>query len=277
MLAAWLAAVEDQVVADPFGAWADPERAASLVVPAPPDAVCRALLATGPTPAPHGWAAAWRDAEGAAQGAIDGVLSSHAEATEPGVARTVTAALGAGDTVFAANSMPVRDVEWYGSPHMACRVAANRGANGIDGLVSTTLGLAAGSGGRTVGLLGDLAFVHDSGGLLWATRRGVRCCFVVVDNDGGGIFSFLPQADLDADRFERLFGTPHGIDLAALAAVHGIAATVVDRAAGVGPALRERLARGGVGLVVVRTDRAGNVAVHDELVGAVAEALDHLA
>jgi 2-succinyl-5-enolpyruvyl-6-hydroxy-3-cyclohexene-1-carboxylate synthase len=272
--AGWAASVDDHVVVDPHGAWTDPDRTAAVLLAAPPDAVCHAIVAAEPAPAPSGWADAWAAAEGAAQKAVDGVLAAHPEATEPGVARAVTSALGAADTLVVASSMPIRDVEWYGNPAASCRVVANRGANGIDGAVSTALGVACGSSGRTVALLGDLAFLHDSGGLLWSRRRGVGCCFVVVDNDGGGIFSFLPQAQLATDQFERLWGTPHGVDLAALAAVHGIPAVHVRAADAVEPALAAALGRGGVELVVVRSDRAANVAVHDELVAAVGAALD---
>ena len=206
---------------------------------------------------------------------MDGVLAGHRELTEPGVARTLTAALLPSDLLFVASSMPVRDVEWYGSPAMACAVAANRGANGIDGLVSTALGAAAGrTGAWTVALLGDLAFLHDAGGLLGAARRGVDCCYVVVDNDGGGIFGFLPQGGLPAEQFERLWATPHGVELPALAAVHGIPAVTLDGAAALTGALDDARQAGGVRLVHVRTDRAANVAVHDELTAAVARALE---
>jgi 2-succinyl-5-enolpyruvyl-6-hydroxy-3-cyclohexene-1-carboxylate synthase len=274
VLAAWAATIEEHVVADPFGAWIDPERTASWVVAASPESLCHAIVAAGPEPATRSWTEAWAAAEGAAQGAIDHVLAAHPEVTEPGVARAVTSALEGRDTLVVASSMPVRDVEWYGSPVTAGRVVANRGANGIDGVVSTALGVAAGSSGRTIALLGDLAFLHDSGGLLWASRRGAPCCVVVLDNNGGGIFSFLPQAALPTDQFERLWGTPHGIDLTALAAVHGIPAVTVSTADGLDAAIGEALKRGGVEVVVARSDRAANVAVHDELVAAVCAALD---
>ncbi|HVF33468.1 MAG TPA: thiamine pyrophosphate-binding protein, partial [Acidimicrobiales bacterium] len=197
------------------------------------------------------------------------------EATEPGVARALTSALSADETLFVSSSMPSRDVEWYGHPSSAPRVHANRGANGIDGIVSSALGCAVASGpSPTVCLLGDLAFLYDAGGLLGAAGRGVTCTFVVVDNGGGGIFSFLPQAAaLPVERFEQLFGTPQSVDLVALAAAHGLRAVVVDRAADVAPAVRASIATGGVGLVVVRTDRTANVAVHDELHAAVAAAV----
>jgi 2-succinyl-5-enolpyruvyl-6-hydroxy-3-cyclohexene-1-carboxylate synthase len=110
--------------------------------------------------------------------------------------------------------------------------------------------------------------LHDGNGLLGAARRAIDLTVVVVDNDGGGIFSFLPQAStLPADRFEQLFGTPHGVDPAALAAVHGIPTVPWDD-------LGDALSAGrGVRLIHVRTDRAANVAVHDELNGAVVAAL----
>jgi 2-succinyl-5-enolpyruvyl-6-hydroxy-3-cyclohexene-1-carboxylate synthase len=102
--------------------------------------------------------------------------------------------------------------------------------------------------------------------------RGLDATFVVVDNDGGGIFSFLPQADAAPDYFERLFGTPHGIDLGALARVHGVAVDEVEKAADLIPALDAAVAAGGVRVVLVRTDRALNVTRHREVWAAVATA-----
>ena len=126
------------------------------------------------------------------------------------------------------------------------------------------------AGPAHVALLGDLAFLHDAGGLLGAGRRDVDCTIVVVDNDGGGIFSFLPQAELVApDRFETLFGTPHGLDLARLATAYGVPVTRVERLDELPPALEGR----GVRVVLVRTERAANVAVHREINDAVVAAL----
>ena len=117
--------------------------------------------------------------------------------------------------------MPVRDLEWFGGPARGAH--ANRGANGIDGVVSTALGVALRRPTRSSRSSATSRFVHDGGALTALAGRGVDLRIVVVDNDGGGIFSFLPQADeLAGERFEQLFGTPHGTDIVALAAAHGL-------------------------------------------------------
>jgi 2-succinyl-5-enolpyruvyl-6-hydroxy-3-cyclohexene-1-carboxylate synthase len=153
------------------------------------------------------------------------------------------------------------------------RFLANRGVNGIDGFVSTVLGAATASSGPTVALLGDLCLLHDANGLSGAADRGIDATFVVLDNDGGGIFSFLPQAELP-DHFELLFGTPHGVDLAALASMHGVPAQRVEKAGEVVPAIEAAIAAGGVRFVIVPTERADNVTRHREAWAAVAAALD---
>jgi 2-succinyl-5-enolpyruvyl-6-hydroxy-3-cyclohexene-1-carboxylate synthase len=217
------------------------------------------------------WLAAWREAGATARAAVDRALDDEAGATEPGVARDLVAALPAGTELVVSSSMPVRDVEWFAEPRGGVRVHANRGANGIDGVVSTAVGIAVGTRRPTVLLTGDLAFLHDSNGLLGAAARGIDLVVVVVDNDGGGIFSFLPQANvLDPVPFEVLFGTPHGLDLVALAQAYGVPARAVDT---VDEAVVDALSAGGVQVLVVRTDRTANVAVHDRVLAAVAAAL----
>jgi 2-succinyl-5-enolpyruvyl-6-hydroxy-3-cyclohexene-1-carboxylate synthase len=158
------------------------------------------------------------------------------------------------------------------------RVLANRGANGIDGVVSTAVGVALAGGGPTGLLVGDLAFLHDTNGLLGLPGRGVDLVTVVLDNDGGGIFSFLPQARaVPLERFEQLFGTPHGVDLVAVAEAHGVPAERVATRAGLQAAVAGALTRGGPRVVVVDTDRDANVAVHGELNAAVGQALERAA
>jgi 2-succinyl-5-enolpyruvyl-6-hydroxy-3-cyclohexene-1-carboxylate synthase len=276
VLADWLSSSgAEQLAVEAHGVWRDPDRLLDSLLVGEPADVCGALAGLRPKPAPAGWSGLWAAAEGAAQEAIGGVLAGHREITEPGVARTLLSCLPAGSALVVASSMPVRDVEWYGAPRPEVEVMANRGANGIDGMVSTVLGAAAGTAGRpTVGLLGDLAFLHDAGGLVGAASRGLDAVLVVVDNQGGGIFSFLPQArSVAAPLAERLFGTPHDLDLVALAGVHGLAASEVTAADGLAPAVGAGLAAGGVRVIVVRTDRSANVAVHDEIHAAVSAAL----
>jgi 2-succinyl-5-enolpyruvyl-6-hydroxy-3-cyclohexene-1-carboxylate synthase len=183
--------------------------------------------------------------------------------------------LPAGAHLVVASSMPIRDVEWFADRRDDVTVHANRGANGIDGTISTGIGVALVSGRPTAILLGDIAFLHDSTALIGVQQRDVNLTIVVIDNDGGGIFSFLPQASaLAGDRFEQLFGTPHGVKVEELAAVHGIASLTVDAPEALAPALRATADAEGTWLVVARTDRAENVRVHDDLNAAVAAALE---
>jgi 2-succinyl-5-enolpyruvyl-6-hydroxy-3-cyclohexene-1-carboxylate synthase len=225
-------------------------------------------------PPPAGWLDRWLALDAAAGDAIAAVLADHPEPTEPGTARALLADLPAGAHLVVSSSMPVRDLEWYARPRPDVTVHANRGANGIDGVLSTATGAALATGAPTACLLGDVAFLHDSNALIGIARRGVDLTVVVVDNDGGGIFSFLPQASrLPADRFEQLFGTPHGVRPEHLAAAHGLLSITVESADALPTALGAARAGGGVHVVVVRTDRAANVKLHEELHSAVAEAV----
>jgi len=257
------------------GSWVDPDRTGELLVTGDPGAWAAGLLdgLDGVAPVDGGrWLASWAAAELAAQAAIDRVLTGGCP-SDPLVARAVAAALPADATLVVSSSMPVRDLEWYAAARDDLRVLANRGANGIDGVTSTAVGVAA-TGGRTALLIGDLAFLHDANGLLGLASSGLDLTVVVVDNRGGAIFSFLPQqTSLPAARFEQLFGTPQDVHLAGLAAAHGLAAVTVHDADLVGPTVRGLVAGGGANVVIVETDRAANVAVHDELHAAVAAAI----
>jgi 2-succinyl-5-enolpyruvyl-6-hydroxy-3-cyclohexene-1-carboxylate synthase len=292
VLGGWLASCSAagavQVLVDPNWAWRDPGRDADIVMSAAPDHVMEALLLRVPAgdgggrsawAAPSEWSASWAQAELSAQRAITRVLSEHREATEPGVARSLYAWSPPGSTVVASSSMPVRDLEWFAAPRSdPPRVLANRGANGIDGVASTTLGVAAaaaGTGGPVVGLLGDLAFLHDSTALVRGRREpALAAVLVVVDNGGGGIFSFLPPAsELDEALFERVFSTPQRIDVAELARAAGCDTIEVSGSSELPAQLDSALAhagRRGPAVVVVRTERKANVALHGELEAEVA-------
>ncbi len=266
----WLDPGVEQVLVDPDGRWLDPQHAASRRI-----AGSVAITFTGDVdPA---WRDSWLDAEKRARDAIDATLDSFDSPFDGRVARDVAAALPADATLFVASSMPVRELEYCMAARPDLRVVANRGANGIDGTVSTVLGLAAARDAGAppvVGIVGDLAFLHDTNGLLGSARRGLDATFVLLDNDGGGIFSFLPQADaLEPARFETLFGTPQGVDLEALCGLHDIAVTRVTDPAALVPALHDSIVAGGVRVLRVPTDRAENVARHRDLWAAVAAAL----
>jgi len=266
------------VLVDPAGRWLDPARRADALVTAAPDALLRTWQEELP-PAEAGWLTRWQRAEASAQRAISTVLGRHPEVTEPGLARDLTTHLPDGAALVVSSSMPIRDVEWFALPRQGLQLHANRGANGIDGVTSTALGVAlAGAGRPTACLLGDLAFLHDSGALAGLAARPCALTLVVIDNHGGGIFSFLPQAtQLPPDRFEQLFGTPQPVDLKALAAAHGIPVTEVTIAAGLEPALAKATSAGGVRILLARTDRTTNVAIHQELAAAVGAALEQRA
>jgi 2-succinyl-5-enolpyruvyl-6-hydroxy-3-cyclohexene-1-carboxylate synthase len=268
----WLDPAMPQVHVDPDGTWLDPGHAVSGRLLADPEPLLAALTGAIGTSAPTDWRDAWSTAESRARDAVDALLDSWPQPFEGRVARDVAHATPEGGALVVASSMPVRDVESFAAARAGLAYFANRGVNGIDGFVSTALGIAsARADAPTVALLGDLCLLHDTNGLLGAADRGVDVTFVVVDNAGGGIFSFLPQA-ADSTHFESLFGTPQPVDVAALVAVHGIPTTEVGAADELAPALERSIATGGVNVVRVRTDRADNVTRHREVWAAVAAA-----
>jgi 2-succinyl-5-enolpyruvyl-6-hydroxy-3-cyclohexene-1-carboxylate synthase len=161
-------------------------------------------------------------------------------------------------------------VEWYTAPRDGLSVFSNRGANGIDGVTSTAIGVALSTKAPTALLIGDVAFLHDSAALIALVRRDIDLTLVIVDNDGGGIFSFLPQATaVESSRFEQLYGTPHGTNISALLAAHGISSVVVESAGELAAAVNDP----SVQAVIVSTDRAHNVVVHQVIHAAVQRAL----
>ncbi len=273
----WLAGSRaEQVLVDANGAWWDPDRTAEFIVRSMPDAFSAAFDWADLSPAPPDWLSAWTHAEQAAQQAMQTVFDDELDGMcEPAIARHLTRILPEGSILVVSSSMPVRDVEWFGAVRSGLRVLANRGANGIDGVTSTVLGAAASdASGPVVGLIGDLAFLHDSTALLTAASGRVDVMLVVIDNHGGAIFEFLPQAGaIDRDRFEQLFGTPQQVDLAALVAAHGIAVTEVRSLAQLEMEVKQHAYGHGARVLIAHTDRRANVEVHERINRKVAAAV----
>ena len=212
------------------------------------------------------WLARWTHANERAETQIEAVLAD-APLSEPGLARLIAEHLADEVGLVVSSSMPVRDLEWFGGPR--ARAHANRGANGIDGVIATALGRVL-LGQPTVLLIGDIAFVHDASALTGLAQRASDLRIIVIDNGGGGIFSFLPQAAaLPPERFEQLFGTPHGTDIVGLARAHGVAAHTATEPGEV----LEAIARPGPSVTRVVCDRHDNVAIHERLNAAVAAGL----
>jgi 2-succinyl-5-enolpyruvyl-6-hydroxy-3-cyclohexene-1-carboxylate synthase len=263
---AWLRTARQQVVIDPYADWADPTRTVAEVLPAVP--------AVGTTQAREtAWLLAWRKADDAACAAVAAVLEEDDRLSEPRVARDLGAAVPAGSLLVAGSSRPIRDLDGYLRPRDGLRIVGNRGASGIDGLVSTAVGAALAhqrtGGGPAYALIGDLAYLHDRNGLIIGPDEPrPDLTVVVVDNHGGGIFSLLPQADVPG--FERVFGTPHGVDLAADCAAVGVPYLEVRTAEQLREVLRPAP---GLRVVRVRTDRAATAALHRRLHAAVSRRL----
>jgi 2-succinyl-5-enolpyruvyl-6-hydroxy-3-cyclohexene-1-carboxylate synthase len=266
------------VVAQGPGHWADPARSATDVAPAvrvqgdSEGGTGRRVGGGGPGAAGTPWLASWRAADAAAAAAAAAILDAGEDLSEPRLARDLAAALPDGALLWAASSLPIRDLDQQMAPRAGLRVLASRGASGIDGMTSAAAGAALAhqraGGGPAAALVGDLAFLHDAPGLFTGPGEPrPDLVLVVANNDGGGIFSLLEQAEHDGP-FERVFGTPHGARLGSLAAAAGLPAVTVDRACDLGGALRG----GGIRVVEVRTSREAGAALRRKLRAACTEA-----
>jgi 2-succinyl-5-enolpyruvyl-6-hydroxy-3-cyclohexene-1-carboxylate synthase len=264
-LRAWLARTE-QLVIDPHATWHEPTRAAQSIVAADPALTCAELAESLSVERDPGWLEDWR----AAEDLVAPALAAVPDPFEPKVWAALAGALPEGATAWISSSMPIRDVEsFFPSVGTHIRFLANRGANGIDGVVSSAAGAALACDDRRAWLLtGELALLHDVGGLLAATRAGARLTVVCANNGGGGIFDFLPLAEHGAGAtFEEHVITPSGVDLRVLAELAGIEHRTASTPEEVCAAAADP------GLVEVRTDRAESVRLHRELYARVAERL----
>jgi 2-succinyl-5-enolpyruvyl-6-hydroxy-3-cyclohexene-1-carboxylate synthase len=269
-LRAWLAASgASEIVIDPHGGWNEPTNRAAAILRADPTELASgwaARLEKEPRAAPE----SWQGPERAAQAVIETELGNAAPISEPALHRALGAAHRDGDLVYTASSMPIRDQEAFLAPGDADALfLCNRGANGIDGLVSSGIGAAEASGRPTTIVTGDLGLLHDVGGLAALREISAPVRIVVIDNDGGGIFHFLPQQGaLAGEEFETLLGTPRGVDPAKAAALFDLPHRRLESLSDLSGALAA-----GTGLIEVRTDRGANVAAHRDLTRRVHDAL----
>lgn len=265
---------------DPYGRVLDQVQQAHRVLHVDPQwlatRLCVDLL---PSSGATGWLSRWLEANAMAKAAVTQACSSAPTLWEGDIARRVVSHLPDGATLMAASSMPIRDVDAFGG-HGTKRISciANRGANGIDGLLATSFGVAMHAAGPVVTLIGDVATLHDVGGLLsshvlLANRPDANVTIVLINNGGGGIFSFLPIAKFDA-YFEPLFITPQNVEFKALAQAYGLDYTVVRDVPGFEQALGDALARPGVKMVEVIVDREDNVRRHKDLWHHISQALE---
>jgi len=253
---------------------------AAITAAALADAV--ATLPGPASPLAHAWLDGWLAADHAADAALRAwlaVVEERGEAFEGAPFAHLGELLPDGAILWAGSSMPVRDLDaWLPGSARAIRPLANRGANGIDGVVSSALGAGAAGVGHVALVVGDLSFLHDLNALVAARLHGLSATIVLVNNDGGGIFSFLPQAVADAPgvglpaHYEELFGTPHGVELGPIVGALGAVHRPVE-ARGLRAALAESLVATGVNVLELRTERARNVELHREAAAAVVAAL----
>ena len=263
-LRAWLARAE-QVVLDPHLTWHEPTRTAQWIAAADPALTCADLAETISVPVNPSWLEGWR----AADELVAPALADATDPLEPKMWAALATSLPEAATVWVSSSMPIRDVEtFFPSVSNPIRFLANRGANGIDGVVSSAAGAALAEGGRAWLLTGELALLHDIGGLLAASRAGAELTVVCANNGGGNIFDFLPLAEHGAGAtFEEHVVTPSGVELSRVAALAGME----HRTASTPDEVREAAAE--PGLVEFRTDRADNVRAHREVYARVSERL----
>jgi 2-succinyl-5-enolpyruvyl-6-hydroxy-3-cyclohexene-1-carboxylate synthase len=273
-----------QVIIDGHGGWEEPTQLASSLVHANPAALCQYLHAAltqrykSEEIQPflqQEWLATWQGADRIAQQTIQRVMQDFTELFEGRVFIELAGLLPGGATLYTGNSMPVRDMDtFFWCNQHSIRIMGNRGANGIDGVISSALGASAVASQNepTVLVVGDLSFFHDLNGLLAARLYPLNLTIVLINNDGGGIFSFLPQAAYP-EHFEELFGTPTGLDFRLAVQMYGGEYQKIEDWEQFRRAVNRGLHSGGLHVVEVPTERASNVSMHRKLWERVGDAL----
>ncbi len=259
--------------------WDDPSHLVSRMLRVSPVALCAGLaeaLEARPSRGSDAWMEGWARADRAAAAALHDAMQAEARLFEPRATATLAGLLGADGLLHVSNSMPIRDLDSVlGVRSEGPVVHCNRGANGIDGVLSTALGAAAVHGGRTALLIGDLALLHDIGGLFAVARHGLDVVIVVLHNDGGGIFSFLPIAEHgESVSYDDLYRVSHGLDFERVAALYGLGFLRVDSWKAYAAGLGRALDRGGAWLIEVPVDADENLVHYRALLRGAAAAAE---
>ncbi len=264
------------VIIDGHGGWEEPTQLASELIHANPAALCQSLLTALDqhdkseeieSSVSQEWLTTWQDADKVTRQTLQNVIQDFNELFEGRVFTELGRLLPDGTTLYAGNSMPVRDLDtFFWCSENRIRIMGNRGASGIDGVVSSALGASAGAGQNepTVLVLGDLSFFHDLNGLLAARLYQLNLTVVLINNDGGGIFSFLPQRAYP-EHFEQLFGTPTGLDFRLAVQMYGGQFQKVDTWEQFRKTVSRGLNTGGLHVIEVPTERTSNVKMHRQL------------
>jgi len=272
------------LVIDGHAGWEEPTQLASKLIHADPAALCQGLLKAleqhgEELPVSQAWVSRWQEADRVTRQTMETAIHNFDELFEGRVFNELADLLPNDTTLYVGNSMPVRDLDtFFHCTGERIRIMGNRGANGIDGVVSSALGASAGAGQNkpTILVVGDLSFFHDLNGLLAARLHNLNLTIVLINNDGGGIFSFLPQAAYP-EHFEQLFGTPTGLDFRLAVEMYGGQYQKVENWEQFRKLVSRGLHTGGLQVIEVQTERASNVKMHRQLWEVVGTALNEQA
>jgi 2-succinyl-5-enolpyruvyl-6-hydroxy-3-cyclohexene-1-carboxylate synthase len=211
------------------------------------------------------WSRTWLDINAKVRAAVTKELAEYGEMFEGKIFHELARLLPANSVLFTGNSMPIRDMDTFSpASNSPIRFLANRGASGIDGVTSTALGASAISSSHLVLVLGDISFYHDMNGLLAAKAFGLNATIIVINNDGGGIFSFLPQSGYK-NFFESYFGTPHGLTFQLAADMYGLDYALADTWPGFNDAVKRSLKREGTTIIEIPGNRERNLVLHRQI------------
>jgi len=262
-----------QIVVDGDGGWRDPTLSATEMVYGNETEFCNSLISKLHEKEKSKWVEEWLQIDNITQTELM-TITSDEELSEGRIFVELQDILPSESILFVGNSMPIRDLDtFFTGSKKEIRMMANRGANGIDGIISTALGVSL-TNPKTVLVIGDLSFYHDLNGLLSAKQHHLNLTIVLVNNDGGGIFSFLPQSK-EEKHFESLFGTPIGLNYEPVVSMYGGNFRSIHSWSEFRNEVIASLSSGKLDVIEVQTNRNDNVGMHRNLLNRVSQEISH--